>query len=56
MGRKKLDEPKMEIRLRVDVVIYQRIQAIVSEDGNAISTFVRTAITEKLKRLDKGSK
>ena len=55
MGRKKMKiEEKIDIRLRVDAEFQQRVQAAADQEGNSVAAFIRTAVVEKLKRIEKG--
>jgi uncharacterized protein (DUF1778 family) len=54
MGRKKMKtEEKIDIRLRVDSEFQQRVQAAADREGNSVAAFIRTAIVEKLTRIEK---
>lgn len=58
MGRKKMSKAgaKSDIRLRVEDDLRQRIEAAAAREGNAVAAFIRTAVVEKLERLErKGS-
>ena len=56
MGRKKMKiEEKIDIRLRVDASLHQRIQDAADQEGNSVAAFIRTAVVEKLKRIDAGA-
>jgi uncharacterized protein (DUF1778 family) len=53
MGRKKMKtEEKVDIRLRVDAEFQARVQAAADQEGNSVAAFIRTAIVEKLKRIE----
>jgi uncharacterized protein (DUF1778 family) len=55
MDRKKMKiEEKIDIRLRVDYDFHQRVQAAADHEGNSVAAFIRTAVAEKLKRIEKG--
>lgn len=43
----------MELRLRVDADLHDRIQAAADSDGNPASAFIRVAIVRELKRREK---
>ena len=54
MGRKKMrTEEKIDIRLRVDAEFQQRVQAAADQEGNSVAAFIRTAVVEKLKRIER---
>jgi predicted HicB family RNase H-like nuclease len=60
MGRKKMKtaeklEEKIDIRLRVDGELHGRIQAAADQEGNSVAAFIRTAVVEKLKRIERGA-
>lgn len=51
MGRKKMKtDEKVDIRLRVDEELHQRIQAAADQEGNSVAAFIRSAIVKELKR------
>lgn len=50
---KSKSEGKMELRLRVDADLHDRIQAAADSDGNPASAFIRVAIVRELKRREK---
>jgi hypothetical protein len=61
MGRKKMKteekaEQRIDIRLRVDGDLHRRIQASADQESNSVAAFIRTAVVEKLKRIEKESK
>lgn len=47
-------EEKIDIRLRVDADFQQRVQEAADQEGNSVAAFIRTAVVEKLKRIEKG--
>lgn len=58
MGRKKVKakmkvEEKIDIRLRVDGDLHQRIQAAADQEGNSVAAFIRSAVVKELKRREK---
>jgi predicted HicB family RNase H-like nuclease len=58
MGRKKVQAKmkaggKLDIRLRVDVELHGRIQAVADREGNSVAAFIRSAVVKELKRRDK---
>jgi uncharacterized protein (DUF1778 family) len=54
MGRKKVKTAeKIDIRLRVDDDLHQRIQAAADAEGNSVAAFIRTAVVRELKRREK---
>ena len=54
MGRKKVKtEEKVDIRLRVDGDLHQRIQDAADQEGNSVAAFVRSAVVKELKRREK---
>ena len=62
MGRKKMKtaekaektDERIDIRLRVDGDLHQRIQAAADQESNSVAAFIRTAVVEKLKRIEGG--
>ena len=52
MGRKKImkTEEKIDIRLRVDGELQQRIQTAADQEGNSVAAFIRAAVVKELKR------
>jgi predicted HicB family RNase H-like nuclease len=55
MGRKKMtNEERIDIRIRVDGDLHRRIQNAADQESNSIAAFIRTAVVEKLKRIEKG--
>lgn len=56
MGRKKMKtEEKIDIRLRVDAEFQKRVQDAADREGNSVAAFIRTAVVEKLNRIEKGA-
>jgi predicted HicB family RNase H-like nuclease len=53
MGRKKKDAATFDVRLRFDLVFHQRIKRAADRDNNPVNAFIRTAVSEKLERLEK---
>jgi predicted HicB family RNase H-like nuclease len=53
-GKMKLDE-KIDIRLRVDGDLHQRIQEAADQEGNSVAAFIRSAVVKELKRREKES-
>jgi predicted HicB family RNase H-like nuclease len=58
MGRKKVTpkmktEERVDIRLRVDGELHERIQAAADQDGNAVAAFIRYAVVKELKRRER---
>jgi uncharacterized protein (DUF1778 family) len=54
MGRKKVKtEEKIDIRLRVDSELYDRIQAAANQEGNSVAAFIRAAVVRELKRRER---
>jgi len=55
MGRKKnmKTEEKIDIRLRVDSDLHQRIQDAADQEGNSVAAFIRAAVVKELKRREK---
>ncbi|MHC5538535.1 YlcI/YnfO family protein [Singulisphaera rosea] len=54
MGRKKVrTEDKIDIRLRVDEDLHNRIQAAADQEGNSVAAFIRSAVVKELKRREK---
>jgi predicted HicB family RNase H-like nuclease len=54
MGRKKMKvEDKMDIGLRVDGDLHQRIQAAADQEGNSVAAFIRSAVVKELKQREK---
>lgn len=54
MGRqKKAETDKIDIRLRVDGELHQRIQGAADQDGNAVAAFIRSAVVKELKRRER---
>lgn len=54
MGRKKMKtEEKIDIRLRVDSDLHERIQNAADQEGNSVAAFIRSAVVRELKRLDR---
>ena len=55
MGRKKnmKTEEKIDIRLRVDGDLHQRIQDAADQEGNSVAAFIRSAVVKELKRREK---
>jgi predicted HicB family RNase H-like nuclease len=57
MGRKKMKtEEKIDIRLRVDSELHQRIQDAADQEGNSVAAFIRSAVVKELKRQEKEGK
>lgn len=53
MGRKKMKtEEKIDIRIRVDEDLQQRIQAAADLEGNSVAAFIRSAVVKELNRRD----
>ena len=52
MGRKKMtaEQKKVEVRLRVEPALHQRMLDEAKEEGNSIAAFIRTAVVNELKR------
>jgi predicted HicB family RNase H-like nuclease len=40
---------KVDIRLRVDPELHDRIQAAADQEGNAVAAFIRSAVVKELK-------
>jgi uncharacterized protein (DUF1778 family) len=54
MGRKKVKaEEKVDIRLRVDSDLHDRIQAAADQEGNSVAAFIRAAVVKELKRRER---
>jgi uncharacterized protein (DUF1778 family) len=59
MGRKKVQTKaksgaKIDVRLRIDEALQQRIQAAAEQEGNSVASFIRSAIVKELKRREGG--
>lgn len=48
----KTDE-RLDIRLRVDGELHERIRAAADAEGNSIAAFIRAAVVKELKRREK---
>ena len=46
-------EEKIDIRLRVDGDLQQRIQAAANQEGNSVAAFIRSAVVKELKQREK---
>ena len=54
MGRKKMKtEEKIDIRLRVDSDLHEKIQAAADQEGNSVAAFIRSAVVKELRRREK---
>lgn len=54
MGRKKVKtEEKIDIRLRVEPDLHERIQVAAGEANNSVAAFIRDAVVKELKRREK---
>lgn len=55
MGRKKQvkTEEKIDVRLRVDADLHQRIQKAADQEGNSVAAFIRAAVVKELKRRER---
>jgi uncharacterized protein (DUF1778 family) len=55
MGRKKKmqTQEKIDIRLRVDGDLHQRIQEAADAEGNSVAAFIRAAVVKELKRRER---
>jgi hypothetical protein len=51
-ARKKTEE-KIDIRLRVDGSLHQRIQEAADREGNSVAAFIRSAVVRELNRREK---
>ena len=50
MGRKKMKTAeKIDIRLRVDDALHDRIQKAAEQEGNSVAAFIRAAVVKELK-------
>ena len=45
-------EEKIDIRIRVDEDLQQRIQAAADLEGNSVAAFIRSAVVKELNRRD----
>ncbi len=56
MGRKKMKtDDKVDIRLRMDGDLHQRIFDAAEQEGNSVAAFIRSAVVKELKRREKGN-
>ena len=55
MGRKKMSkvEEKVELRMRLDSDLMDRIKAVADESGLAVAAWVRSTIIRELKRIER---
>jgi predicted HicB family RNase H-like nuclease len=55
MGRKKTmkTDTKIDVRLRMDEELHQRIQAAAETEGNSIAAFIRATVVKELNRRDR---
>lgn len=54
MGRKKMKTAeKIDIRLRVDSDLHERIQAAADQEGNSVAAFIRSAVVKELNRRER---
>jgi hypothetical protein len=54
MGRKKMKvDEKVDIRLRVDTSLAERIQAAADQEGNSVAAYIRAAVVRDLKRRER---
>jgi predicted HicB family RNase H-like nuclease len=54
MGRKKVKtEEKVDIRLRMDGELHERILKAASQEGNSVAAFIRAAVVKELKRRER---
>jgi predicted HicB family RNase H-like nuclease len=54
MGRKRVKtEEKIDIRLRVDSELHERIQTAADQEGNSVAAFIRAAVVKELKRRER---
>jgi predicted HicB family RNase H-like nuclease len=44
---------KIDIRLRVDSDLHERIQAAADQEGNSVAAFIRSAVVRELKRRER---
>lgn len=54
-GAKKVTktEERIDIRLRVDGDLHQRIQVAADQEGNSVAAFIRAAVVKELNRRDR---
>ncbi len=54
MGRKRVKtEEKIDIRLRVDSDLCERIQNAADQEGNSVAAFIRAAVVKELNRRER---
>ncbi len=55
MGRKKMikAEEKVELRMRLDSELMERIKAVADESGLAVAAWVRSTVIKELKRIER---
>jgi predicted HicB family RNase H-like nuclease len=54
MGRKKMKvSEKVDIRLRVDASLHDRIQTAADQEGNSVAAFIRAAVVRELTRRER---
>lgn len=55
MGRKKMTktEEKVELRMRLDSELMERVKAVADESGLAVAAWVRSTIIRELKRIER---
>jgi uncharacterized protein (DUF1778 family) len=55
MGRKKTPkaEEKIDIRIRVDADLHQRIRNAADLEGNSVAAFLRSAVVRELNRRER---
>ena len=54
-SRKMKTAEKVDIRLRVDSELAQRIQEAADQEGNSVAAFIRAAVVKELKWREKES-
>jgi len=53
MGRKKVKtDEKVDVRLRMDTELAERIQEAAEQEGNSVAAFIRSAVVKELNRRD----
>ncbi len=53
MGRKRMKtEEKVDVRLRMDAALAERIESAAKAEGNSIAAFIRAAVVRELNRRD----
>jgi predicted HicB family RNase H-like nuclease len=58
MARKKAKakmktEERIDVRLRMDSELHEKIQAAADQEGNSVAAFIRSAVVKELKRRER---